>query len=484
MGGIGKSVIAASFARACDTRRAFGDGVIWLRFGQQANPLRNIAAIARAFNDDPQKYLDLDDARLHLPELLATKNCLIILDDVWKIDDAAPIVDAAGQLCRLLITSRDAGLVRALGAQEHRLDVLDTNQALALLANWAGEPVEKLPAEAGAVADECGYLPLALSMAGAMVAGNPAGWKSVLNRLRKADLEKIEQQFRGYPYPNLLKAIQVSVDALDGARRQRYFDFAVFPEDTPIPAAALTTFWLPENLDEDDTTDFLNLLVNRSLLKRIGRDRYTLHDLQFDFVRKQIGDKKLLHRRLIDAYRQQCQSAWADAPDDDYLFDHLAHHFVEADLTDDLYSLIDKPWMVSQFKRSLSHAPFASDVALAIQQSRRNGREDLVQEVRCCFIRSMLQVISSNVPVGVIGVLTLLGDLERARGLVSLIAPDSKKRRALRFMGLALIERRENEEARKALLSAIPPPATDDIYLMAGIAPSLIRLGEMGTGAP
>ena len=36
MGGIGKSVIAASFARACDTRRAFGDGVIWLRFGQQA----------------------------------------------------------------------------------------------------------------------------------------------------------------------------------------------------------------------------------------------------------------------------------------------------------------------------------------------------------------------------------------------------------------------------------------------------------------
>src|SRR6185369_1644825 len=73
MGGIGKSVIAASFARACDTRRAFGDGVIWLRFGQQANPLRNIAAIARAFNDDPQKYLDLDDARLHLPELLATK---------------------------------------------------------------------------------------------------------------------------------------------------------------------------------------------------------------------------------------------------------------------------------------------------------------------------------------------------------------------------------------------------------------------------
>lgn len=35
MGGVGKSVLAAAFARTCETRRAFTDGVIWLTFGQQ-----------------------------------------------------------------------------------------------------------------------------------------------------------------------------------------------------------------------------------------------------------------------------------------------------------------------------------------------------------------------------------------------------------------------------------------------------------------
>jgi len=49
------------------------------------------------------------------------------------------------------------------------LDALDEERALMLLARWSNQKTAELPPEAPAVAAECGYLPLALAMIGAMV---------------------------------------------------------------------------------------------------------------------------------------------------------------------------------------------------------------------------------------------------------------------------------------------------------------------------
>jgi hypothetical protein len=71
-------------------------------------------------------------------------------------------------LCRLLITTRDGGLVSALGAQEQGVDVLNKEAALGLLATWSECEAGQLPVAARDVANECGYLPLALAMCGAL----------------------------------------------------------------------------------------------------------------------------------------------------------------------------------------------------------------------------------------------------------------------------------------------------------------------------
>ena len=99
---------------ATDTRRAFGDGVIWLTIGQKYL-LMNIKLLGLAFNDDPGNYADLEIARAHLPKVLADKVCLIVLDDVWNVVDVTPFQNALGPRCRLLITTREGGLITALG---------------------------------------------------------------------------------------------------------------------------------------------------------------------------------------------------------------------------------------------------------------------------------------------------------------------------------------------------------------------------------
>jgi hypothetical protein len=196
--------------------------------------------------------------------------------------------------------------------------------ALELLAEWYGETADALPAEAGQVVAECGRLPLALAMVGAMLRGSPGRWGKVLHKLRTADLAKISRQFPNYPYPDLLRAMAVSVDALNPQARQRYLDCAVFPENGAVPESVLVTFWEPLGLDPYDVQDLIDLFVERSLTRRDPQGRLSLHALQLDYVRQELGDLPALHRRLLFAYQRRLPSgAWLLLEDDGYIFRYL-----------------------------------------------------------------------------------------------------------------------------------------------------------------
>jgi WD40 repeat protein len=208
-----------------------------------------------------------------------------------------------------------------------------------------------LPPEAEAVADECGNLPLALAIVGAMLRGKPNRWENILHKLRNADLEKIRKQFPNYPYPDILRAIQVSVEALEPDIQKRFLDFSVFPEKIPISEAVLQAFWEPEGLDEFDTQDIADTLVDKSLAQRDHAGNLILHDLQLDYVRKQVGDLPSLHDRLLEAYRLKCINGWSTGPNDGYFFEHLAYHLVKAEHKENLRKLLfDFNWIQAKLE--------------------------------------------------------------------------------------------------------------------------------------
>lgn len=346
MGGVGKSVLAAAFARACETRRAFTDGVIWLTIGQQPDLASKLRLVGQAFGDAPENYLDVESGQARLQTLLADKVWLLVLDDVWDVAHAEPFVNALGSRCRLLITTRDGGLATALGAQEHRLDVLSDEAAVKLLANWSDLSVEALPSEAHAVAGECGNLPFALALCGAMARdGTP--WTDLLDALREADLTFIEKQFPNYPYPDVLKSLKVSVDALartDPTGAKHYLELAVFPADEAVPEAAVLTLWLhTDGLNERSARKLITTLERKALLQLGGeapQRRVALHDLQHDYLRAVQGDLTDLHGELLAAYRQKCPDDWPSGPNDGYFFEHLAYHLVEARRVEELHRLL------------------------------------------------------------------------------------------------------------------------------------------------
>jgi hypothetical protein len=367
MGGIGKSVLTAAIAQDEEVRRAFPDGVLWVTLGQTPMLTKWQAHLAEVLGAGQRTFTDVQLGKAVLDELLADKACLLILDDVWHTKHVAAF-DALGQRCKMLLTTRDRALITGLGAVECQLGVLSNEQALALLALWAGQHEETLPTEAHEVVRECGNLPLALAMIGAMVKGKLDRWANVLHKLRNADLEKIRHQFPNYPYSDLLKAIQVSVEDLEPDDQRRYLDFAVFPEDTRIPEAALQTFWEPEGLNKHDTQDVVDLLVERSLARRDDKGHLSLHDLQYDYVRKQAGDLSVLHNQLLSAYAKQCPNGWHTGTNDGYFFEHLAYHLKESEKKEELYSLLTESpdWMEAKFIACTGDAAYVADLELAI----------------------------------------------------------------------------------------------------------------------
>ena len=360
MGGIGKSVLAAALVRDQTVLQAYPDGIFWLALGQTPNLVALQTSLAIDLGEANPHFTDEAAGKDALGRLLQNRRCLIVLDDIWQLAHYNRAFDVLGDHSQLLLTTRDNSIANRLSAYQHPLEELDPPQALALLRQWTG--LDELPPVAPAVARECGYLPLALAMVGAYLRDKPQRWQRVLDKLQTADLEKHKinrQLLPGYQY-QLFQAVQVSLEALEDIgdidaadAQQRYLDFAVFPEDTPVPETVLATLWQPLGLDEDDTEELLDELVDKSLLRWNDQGRLYLHDLQYDYIRKRVEDLPALHGRWLEAYRQACPDGWASGPDDGYFFGHLVYHLMAAGRRDELRQLLlDYGWLQAQLAAS------------------------------------------------------------------------------------------------------------------------------------
>jgi WD40 repeat protein len=350
MGGIGKSVLAAALTREPQVRRAFPDGVFWVTLGQAPSLTALQQQLARDLGESGAVFDSPPAGRARLRTLLADRACLLILDDVWQAEAVAAL-DVVGPRGRLVLTTRDSSLLTALGAVEHRLDILDAEQARELLAEWSGQGVAVLPAVAREVASECGNLPLALAVCGAM-ARDGVPWEDLLSALREADLSFLDRSSLDYPYQDVLRSLRVSVEALERAdpRAARcYHELAVFPADAAVPEAAVLTLWQHGGLRDRDARKLLSTLDRKALLRLDGQPphrRVHFHDLQHDYLRAAQGELTPLHRRLVEAYRGQCPRGWATGVDDSYYFQHFPGHLAAAGLGDELRTLLlDFGWI-------------------------------------------------------------------------------------------------------------------------------------------
>ena len=358
MGGIGKSVLASALAHRPEVRRAFPDGIFWITLGQKPQLAELQRWLARELGDEAL-FPDERSGKECLRTLLAGRKALLVLDDVWQREDAEAF-NVIGAMGRILLTTRDAGLVTALASREthYRVELPTEAEAEAILAGAAQLDPQALPAAAREIVAQCGRLPLALALCGGMVQGgvSPA---DVLEALREHDLEFLssdhpsEEQHR-----NAWKAMDVSLRVLPLEQRDRFAELAVFALDRGATEAAVATLWeYTGGLSPRHARKLLADFAARSLVQLSpGTDdaqsgaRMTLHDLLHNFstgmAEKLFGSRVALHQAILDAYRKKCPNSWPSGPDDGYYFKNLIEHLLGAGKLGDAVELLTGlPWI-------------------------------------------------------------------------------------------------------------------------------------------
>jgi WD40 repeat protein len=293
MGGIGKTVLAQALCRDEVVQQAFPDGIVWITVGRErTHDLRTwIREIAKALGDDVNRYENDVASENQYRTMIANKAALIVIDDIWSKTDLDPFL-AESARSRFLFTTRDASIARFSNAREYRVELLSEPQSRELLALWAGSAAAPLPPAADDIINECGKLPLAVSMVGALLRGaTPAEWADTVDLLRRADLTDIEEQLPE-GQQSFFRAIEVSVKSLATEAQERYKALAILLEDMPTPLPILETLW---NVDESAARRISRYLADRSLAQRdLESGIIRLHDLQLDYIRAQHPDRKAL----------------------------------------------------------------------------------------------------------------------------------------------------------------------------------------------
>lgn len=186
MAGVGKSTLAVHAAHELRAQHPDGQLFVNLR-GTEAHPLAPAEALAQFLRslgvEQSTIPVDVEERAALYRSRLAGRRLLILLDGAAGEAQLRPLLPGTPG-CTVLVTSRSR-LAGLNGARLVELDVLESDAAVDLLAMVAGPlRVAADPTAAREIVRLCGFLPLAVRIAGARLGARPY-WR--LNRL-EADL--------------------------------------------------------------------------------------------------------------------------------------------------------------------------------------------------------------------------------------------------------------------------------------------------------
>jgi tetratricopeptide (TPR) repeat protein len=287
MGGVGKSALAIQAASM--HAGSFPDGQLYVNLRgatpglSPLDPLDALGHMLRALGCDPAAVPgQADEAAARFRSLAAGRRLLILLDNAASARQVRPLLPAGTGSAALITSQRPLGTLE--GAHAFHLDVLPERHALELLAQVAGpERMAAEPEAAAAVTRWCGYLPLAIRIAGARLAARPAWPVAALAELL-ADASRRLQMLESFAMGDTavrrsfgfsLLALQESPEAADRAAAAAFslLSLADGPDISIEAAAAML------DQPERHAAVLLERLVDAQLLQAPWRGRYQFHDL-------------------------------------------------------------------------------------------------------------------------------------------------------------------------------------------------------------
>jgi tetratricopeptide (TPR) repeat protein len=291
--GVGKSALAVHIAHKL--RPYFPDGQLYVNLRgveeERRDPADVLNEFLRALGVEGAAVPEhLDDRAGRYRSRLNGLRVLVVLDNAADASQVRPLLPGDAS-CTVLITSRRR-LAGVEGAHHVRLDILKPDQAIELLGKIAGQArVHAEREHAERIAKLCGYLPLAVRIAGAKLAARERWRLSTLVELLQDESHRLSLLDTGDL--EVRASFTLSYRGLEEAERRafRLLGLLNLSDFAPWVVAAL--------LDRDlaDTEALIGSLMDAQLLEMsardtVGHNRYQLHDLLRIFAREMVQEKE------------------------------------------------------------------------------------------------------------------------------------------------------------------------------------------------
>lgn len=285
--GVGKSTTVALLAHDLEITSRYPDGVLWASLGENPDIMGEISSWANALGlSEPGRARKIEEISAQITAALRDKRILLIVDDVWQSEHAAPF-RVGGQHCALIMTSRLNDVATALAPTAgdlYRLPVLSEAAALELLNKLTPDTVTQYSQEARELVRDLEGLPLAIHVAGRLLNSEARmGWgvKELLAELRTGSALLTAQAPSDMlgagrdTSPTITALLKRSTDLLDAETRQRFAFLGLFvPKPATFDLEAMAVAW-----DVSDPKPVARLLVNRGLLEPVSGGRFQMHAL-------------------------------------------------------------------------------------------------------------------------------------------------------------------------------------------------------------
>lgn len=166
--GIGKTTTAAALAHDEVLIERFNDGILWASLGQHPMVLSKLFEWGRALG-----YFEVmaarspEEAGALITSILKNKRILLIVDDVWSINDLKPFL-VGGKKCGTIVTTRKTSLANQITTknQIYPLPGLSSEKSVELFSAFAPSVYDKYPQECLDLIQSLEGLPLAIRVAG------------------------------------------------------------------------------------------------------------------------------------------------------------------------------------------------------------------------------------------------------------------------------------------------------------------------------
>ncbi|RDG35118.1 AfsR/SARP family transcriptional regulator [Streptomyces corynorhini] len=326
IGGVGKTTLAVHVAHAASEH--FPDGQLYVDLQgagtRAAEPETVLASFLRALGLPATAIPDaVEDRSALYRSTLAGRRVLVLLDNARDAAQLRPLLPGTAG-CAALVTSRGR-MVDLAGAHLVDLDVMSPEEALQLFTRIVGR--ERVGSEREAALDvvaACGFLPLAIRIAGSRLAARRTWTVSVLAAKLADERRRLDELQAG---DLAVKAtFELGYGALEPAQARafRLLGLADGPDISLAAAAALL------DLPVRDAEDLLESLVDTSLLESAAPGRYRYHDLVRLYARacaerdeQPASERDAALSRLLDFYLATAANVYALERPGDRLVERL-----------------------------------------------------------------------------------------------------------------------------------------------------------------